>query len=59
MNSPFNHPRKRISHHIYVVVQNVAMFRNDFDVRYNPNTEEVVRTQQFGLIPNLFYQVFF
>jgi hypothetical protein len=55
----FNHPRKRISHHIYVVVQNVAMFRNDFDVRYSPNTEEVIRTQQFGLIPNLFYQVFF
>lgn len=55
----FNHPRKRMSHHIYVVVQNVAMFRNDFDVRYNPNTEEIVRTQQFGLVPNLFYQIFF
>jgi hypothetical protein len=55
----FNHPRKRISHHIYVVVQNVAMFRNDFDVRYNPRTEEIVKTQQFGLIPNLFYQIFF
>jgi hypothetical protein len=55
----FNHPRKRISHHIYVVVQNAAMFRNDFEVKYNPNTEEIVRTQQFGLIPNLFYQVHF
>lgn len=55
----FNHPRKRLSHHIFVVVQNAAAFRNDFEVRYNPNTEEIVTTQQFGLIPNLFYQVFF
>lgn len=55
----FNHPRKRISHHIYVVVQNVANFSNDFAVKYNPNTEEIVRTQQFSLVPNLFYQVFF
>jgi hypothetical protein len=55
----FNHRRKRISHHIYVVVQNAAMFRNDFEVKYNPNTEKVVTTQQFGLIPNLFYQIHF
>lgn len=55
----FNHRRKRISHHVFIVVQNVAAFRNDFAVRYNPNTEEIVRAQQFGLIPNLFYQVHF
>ncbi len=55
----FNHRRKRISHHIFLVVQNVAAFRNDFEVRYNPTTEEIVRTQQFGIIPNLFYQVYF
>lgn len=55
----FNHPRKRISHHVYVVVQNATMFRNDFEVKYNPTTEEIVTTQQFGLIPNLFYQVYF
>lgn len=55
----FNHPRKRLSHHIYVVVQNATMFRNDFDVKYNATTEEIIKTQQFGLIPNLFYQIFF
>lgn len=55
----FNHRKKRISHHVYVVVQNVAQFRNDFEVRYNPNTEEIIRTQQFGFVPNLFYQVYF
>jgi hypothetical protein len=55
----FNHPRKRLSHHIYVVIQNVAMFKNDFDVRYSANAQEIITTQQFGLIPNLFYQIFF
>ena len=55
----FNHRRKHVSHHVYIVVQNVAMFQNDFSARYDPVTQEVVRTQLFGLIPNLFYQVHF
>ncbi|WP_264790104.1 TonB-dependent receptor [Aureispira anguillae] len=55
----FNHRKKRISHHIYVVIQNVALFKNDFEVKYNPNTEQIVTTQQFGFVPNLFYQIYF
>ncbi|BDS14901.1 TonB-dependent receptor [Aureispira anguillae] len=55
----FNHRRKRVSHHVYVVIQNVALFKNDFEVKYNPATEQIVTTQQFGFVPNLFYQVFF
>jgi hypothetical protein len=55
----FNHPIKRLSHHIYVVIQNVAMFENEFDVKYNATTQEVITTKQFGLVPNLFYQIFF
>lgn len=55
----FNHRKKRISHHIYVVIQNVAQFKNDFEVRYNPATEKIVTTKQFGFVPNLFYQVHF
>ena len=55
----FNHPRKRISHHFYVVLQNVADFKNDFLVRYDPRSETVVTTKQFAFIPNLVYQVFF
>lgn len=55
----FNHRRKRISHHIYVEVLNVAAFKNDLQVKYNVQTEELERAKQFGLLPNIFYQVQF
>lgn len=55
----FNHRKKRISHHIYVVIQNVAQFRNDFEVKYNPVNQQIVTTKQFGFVPNLFYQIHF
>lgn len=54
-----NHRKKRISHHIYIEGNNVANFQNDLAVRYNPETQEIVRSRQFGFIPNLFYQILF
>lgn len=54
-----NHRKKGISHHIYVEVINVANFNNDLLVRYHPERQSVVRSKQFGLVPNLFYQIRF
>ena len=54
-----NHRKKRISHHIYVELINVADFDNDLDVRYNAPRQQVVRSKQFGFVPNLFYQIRF
>lgn len=55
----FNQRKRRVSHHIYIEAINVAAFKNDLEVRYNPKTEQIVRAKQFGFIPNLFYQVRF
>ena len=54
-----NHRKKRISHHIYVEVINVANFKNDLDVRFSPVNQQIVRAKQFGFLPNLFYQIRF
>ena len=54
-----NHRKKGISHHLYVEVVNVGNFNNDLLVRYNPERQTVVRSKQFGLVPNLFYQIRF
>lgn len=54
-----NHRKKRISHHIYVEVINLANFKNDLTEVYDPINEEVIRTKQFGFVPNLFYQIRF
>ena len=54
-----NHRKKRISHHIYVEVINIANFKNEFLVRYNPRSQSIVRTKQFGILPNLYYQIRF
>ena len=55
----FNQRKRRVSHHIYIEALNAAAFKNDLEVRYNPNTGQIVRAKQFGFIPNLFYQVRF
>ncbi|CAA6818510.1 MAG: TonB-dependent receptor [uncultured Aureispira sp.] len=55
----FNHPRKRISHHFYVVLQNVADFENAYVFKYDAANEKIVTAQQFPFLPNLVYQLFF
>jgi len=55
----FNHRRKNISHHLYVEVFNVVNFTNDLEIKYSPNIDKTVRSKQFGLTPNLFYQIKF
>lgn len=55
----FNHRKKRISHHIYINALNCFNFVNEVQVKYNPNTQELVRVEILGFFPNLFYQVLF
>jgi hypothetical protein len=55
----FNHRKKRISHHIYIEILNVTNFRNDLQVIYNPQRETIERTKQFGIFPNVYYQIRF
>ncbi len=55
----FNHRKKRISHHIYIEILNVTNFRNDLQVVYNPQSETIERLKQFGIFPNIYYQIRF
>lgn len=55
----FNHRKKRISHHIYVEVLNAANFKNDLQVKYNVSKGELERAKQFGILPNIYYQIRF
>lgn len=54
-----NHRKKRISHHIFIEVNNVANFKNDLGERYDPMEEVLIRASQLGFFPNLFYQIRF
>lgn len=54
-----NNLKKRISHHVYIEVNNLANFQNDLSVRYDPINENIIRINHFGLLPNLFYQIYF
>jgi hypothetical protein len=55
----FNHRKKRISHHIYVEILNVANFKNDLQINYNSQEGIIERAKQFGFLPNIFYQIRF
>jgi len=55
----FNHRKKRISHHIYIEIVNVANLKNDLQVKYNPLTGGFGRAKQFGFVPNIYYQIRF
>jgi hypothetical protein len=55
----FNHRRKRISHHIYIEVFNIANFRNEHEIAYISNERDVFRSTQLGILPNVFYEVEF
>ncbi len=55
----FNHRKKKISHHLYIEMMNVANFRNDLQIVYNVDSEKIIRSKQFGFVPNLFYQIKF
>ncbi len=59
LGARFNHRKKRISHHVYIEILNVANFKNDLQVKYNPSTEMIERAKQFGFLPNLYYQLRF
>ncbi|BDS09377.1 TonB-dependent receptor [Aureispira anguillae] len=59
LGARFNHRKKRISHHVYIEVLNVTNFKNDLQVKYNVNTEQIERAKQFGFLPNVFYQIRF
>ena len=55
----FNSRKTKLSHHIYVEAMNLALFKNDLAEKYDSHTQEIVRASQFGLFPNLFYQIRF
>jgi hypothetical protein len=55
----FNHRKKRISHHIYVEVLNISNFKNDLQVKYNVSAGVIERAKQFGILPNIYYQIRF
>lgn len=65
----FNQRKKRISHYFYLDVINVPMFNNElkkqYNVAYDPlfpptgNNIPVLTSAQFGLLPNIFYQISF
>lgn len=55
----FNHRRKRLSHYIYLDVINVGMFQNELQRIYNDDVQAVISGDQFGMVPNLFYQLQF
>lgn len=55
----FNHRKKRISHHIYIEVLNLTNFKNDLQIKYNTSTGMIERAKQFGILPNLYYQLRF
>lgn len=55
----FNHKNKNISHHFYLEILNVTNTTNDLAVQYSPESRTTATTQQFGLIPVLFYQIRF
>ncbi|MCH2046244.1 MAG: TonB-dependent receptor, partial [Saprospiraceae bacterium] len=55
----FNHRHKRLSHYIYLDAINVGMFKNELQRIYNSDLQAVVSGNQFGLVPNLFYQLQF
>ena len=50
---------KKISQYIYLDIINVLSFRNELQKRYIPERGEVLSTYQFGILPNLFYQLQF
>ncbi len=54
-----NHRKKRISHHLYVEVINLPQFRNQAGEAYLADQQRIVRTKQFGLFPNIMYQIRF
>lgn len=59
LGARFNHRKKRISHHVYIEILNVANLKNDLQVKYNVSTGQIERAKQFGFLPNLYYQIRF
>jgi hypothetical protein len=55
----FNNLKGTISHHIYLEALNVARFKNDLQVVFDPESNTVQKGLQFGLIPIIFYQIQF
>lgn len=50
---------KKVSHHIFVDLINVANLPNPRQLYYDSETEEIKTSEQFGFIPNLFYRIQF
>lgn len=50
---------KKVSHLISIDVINVANFDNARQIYYDSETEEILTSKQFGLIPNIFYRIQF
>lgn len=50
---------KKVSHEVYLDVQNVFNTQNIFSQNYNPRTDSVVTQYQFGFFPVLNYRVHF
>jgi len=55
----FNSRRRRISHNLLIDVINVLGRNNTAQIRYNPVLQRVVEQSQFGMVPNLMYQLQF
>lgn len=55
----FNHPTRRISHHIYLEVLNIAGARNDLARVYLAKQDRIITAKQFGFFPNFLYQIRF
>ncbi len=55
----FNSRRRRISHNILIDIINLTGRNNTAQIRYNPVLQRVVEQSQFGMVPNLMYQLQF
>ena len=54
-----NSKRTKLSHYVFLEGINIAMIRNDLEVKYDPYNDQVIRSRQVGLLPNLFYRIQF
>lgn len=50
---------KKVSQYLYLDIINVLGFRNELQKRYIPEQGDILSTYQFGILPNIFYQVQF
>ncbi|MEZ4887053.1 MAG: carboxypeptidase-like regulatory domain-containing protein [Chitinophagales bacterium] len=55
----FNSPKRKISHHFYLDIQNVLDKENIFVRRYNRQTNQVNEVNQIGFFPDFMYRVQF